>query len=220
LSIDFKEYGYEKVSPCDYFRFTCVRCADCCRGVKNGVLVESLDLFRLARFLGIGISEVVLQYTDTSFLAWGFPVLTLKTKPHMDTCVFLKASRCSAYGARPRACRTYPLGVGPDDDNPGEWLSCLVSKNPKHDTGQRRRVGDWVDEHFTTEDREFVAADYAYTGKLAEITKHIDKRYEHEVLSLMIYFKYMAYDLSAEFMPQYQRNMEQLKCQLRRFRGG
>ena len=218
MSIDFNEYGYKKVAPGDYFSFTCSRCGDCCRNVKDSVMVERLDLYRLTRFLGMGISEVVLQYTDTTFLAWDFPVLTLKTKPHMGACIFLKSSKCRVHGgAKPRACRTYPIGVGPDDVHPGEWLSFIVSKKPHHFTGPRRLVGDWIDETFTTEDRAFVAADYAYTGELAEITRNIDKQYEHEVLSLMIYFKYMNYDLSADFMPQYNRNMEELKCHLRRF---
>ena len=92
-------------------------------------MVESLDLYRLARFLNMEMGNVCLQYTDTVFLAWGFPVLMLKTKPHMDACIFLKSSRCSVHGAKPRACRTYPLGTGPNDERPGEWLYLIVSKN-------------------------------------------------------------------------------------------
>ena len=127
-------------------------------------MVESLDLYRLARFFGIEMSEVITQYTDTAFLAWGFPVFMLKTKPHRDTCIFLKSSRCNVYEARPRTCRIYPLGVGPDDERSGEWLNFIVSKKQHHFMGNKRRAGDWMNSNLTPEDRAFVLADYNHTG--------------------------------------------------------
>ena len=138
----------------------------------------------------------------------------------MDACIFLKASRCSIYGARPRTCRIYPLGTGPDDDKPGEWLDFIVSKKQHHFTGQRRRVGDWMDENLTPEDREFIVVDYNCTGELAKLIRNIDERHEDEVLKLIIFFKYIFYDLAENFLPQYERNMEQLKIQLERLVGG
>ena len=128
MSINFDGYGFQKVMPDDYFQFNCSRCGGCCRKVKDSIMVESLDLYRLARFLKMEMSDIILQYTDTTFLAWGFPVFMLKTTPPADACIFLKESRCSVQNAKPRACRLYPLGVGPDEDNPGTWLNFIVSK--------------------------------------------------------------------------------------------
>lgn len=216
MSLDFDKYGFQKVSSDDYFRYDCSGCGDCCRNIRDSVMVVSLDLFRLARFLGLDTSEVCLRYTDTAFLAWGFPVLMLKTKQHIDACVFLRSSRCSVHSAKPRTCRAYPLGVGPDDDNPGEWLNFIVSKKQHHFTGRHRRVGDWLGENLTPEDREFVALDYSYTGELAKLIRAIDKRHEDEVLKLILFFKYLAYDTAENFPPQFTRNMEQLKGQLER----
>ena len=214
MSIDFDEHGYQKVSSGDYFSFDCDRCGDCCRNIKDSVMVECLDLYRLARFFGMEMSDVVLQYTNTAFLAWAFPVFMLKTKQHGDACIFLKASKCSVYQARPRTCRTYPLGVGPDDENPGEWLNFIVSRKQHHFNGSRRLVGDWMSENFTPEDRAFVLADYNYTGELAKLMKNIDSRHEDGIIKLILYFKYTAYDMAEAFQPQYIRNMEQLKKRL------
>jgi len=92
LSVNFDEHGYIKVSTGDYFNYNCSGCADCCRNVKDAIVVESLDLYRLAKHLNTEMSEICMQYTDTVFLAWGFPMLMLKTKQHLDTCIFLKSS--------------------------------------------------------------------------------------------------------------------------------
>ena len=80
MNIDPNAYGYQQSSPDDYIRFDCSACGDCCRNVKDSIMVESLDLYRLAKFLNMEMSEVILQYTDTALLAWGFPVFMLKVK--------------------------------------------------------------------------------------------------------------------------------------------
>lgn len=216
MGISYDELGYKKVSTDDYFNFECSGCGDCCRNIKSSVLVESLDLFSLARFFNMEMCDVALKYTDTVFLAWGFPAFMLKTKQYLDTCVFLQASRCSVHRAKPRACRTYPLGIGPDDEKPGEWLNFIVSKDRRHFKGKRWLVRDWLDENLTPEDRAFVSAEYINTGELARLMKKIDKRHEDRVLELMLFFKYTAFDVTEDFSHQYARNMEQLKKQLAR----
>jgi Fe-S-cluster containining protein len=213
--VNFDEYGFRQVFPDDYFNYECSCCGDCCRNVKSSVMAESLDLYRLAKLLKMELGDVVLQYTDTVFLAWGFPVLMMKTKPYMDSCIFLRSSRCRAQSAKPRACRLYPLGVGPDDGQQGAWSSFIVSKNQHRFTGERRRIGDWINEHFTVEDKSFVSADYTYTGELAKLIKRVDRQNENDVIKLMLFFKFIFYDMSEDFMPQYIRNMEQLKKRLK-----
>jgi Fe-S-cluster containining protein len=213
------EHGFQMISADAHFHYDCNGCGDCCRNIKNAVMVEGLDLYNLARFLGLEMSEVIAEYTDTTFLAWGFPVFMLKTKPHQDTCVFLKSSRCSVHDAKPRTCRLYPLGIGPDDDRPGEWLNFIVSKKQHHFTETNRRVGDWVESNLTPEDMEFIISDYTHTGELAKLMGRIDKRREDEIIKLILYFKYMAYDMTEPFMPQYSRNMEHLKAKFERLGG-
>ncbi len=206
--------GYKPVKLDDTFSYQCVRCGRCCRDVKNAVMLESLDLFRLARFLDMPVGTVALDYTNTAFLSWWHPILLLKTTKHRDTCIFLKASGCSVHEANPRACRTYPLGVGPDDMRPGAWLQFIVSKKYDHFNGPAIRVGDWLEETFTQADREFVAADFENTGILALLAQRIDRRHEESIAELVLYYKYIAYDTSADFIPQYTRNIAELKRRL------
>jgi len=220
MSIDFDEHGYQKVSHNDFFRHDCSGCGDCCRNIKDSVMVESLDLYRLALFFGVEMSDIILQYTDTAFLAWGFPVFMLKTQPQMDACVFLNGSRCSVQEAKPRTCRLYPLGTGPDDKKQGALLSFIVSKKQHHFKGKRHRVRDWINTNLSPEDRAFIFAEYNSAGELARLIKNIDRQYEGQVLEMMMFYKYVAFDMAEPFQPQYTRNMEQLKKRLNSLGGG
>ena len=202
------------MQPDEYFRFNCSKCGDCCRNVGNSIMAESLDLYRLAHFFKMEMSEVITQYTDVAFLAPQFPVFMLKTTPPGDACVFLKESRCSVQDAKPRACRLYPLGVGSDEDNSGEWIHFIVSKKQHHFTGQQRLAGKWVNKNLTPEDYAFVNADYAYTGELARLMRNINSRNDEKILELILFWKFVSYDISENFMPQYTSNMEQLKKRL------
>lgn len=217
MPIKFDEFDYKLLAPEDSFLFKCFGCGDCCRNVKASVMLETLDLFRLAKLLGQKMSEVIQRYTDILSLAWWLPVFVLKTKQYGDTCIFLKASRCSIHEAKPRACRLYPLGVGPDDED-GSWLSFIVSSKPHHFTEQKHLVSDWVAEYFSDEDRNFVEADYTYTKDLANLINSISNIHKDDIIRLVLLYKYNLFSIEENFMPQYLRNMEQLKRMLIKFK--
>lgn len=210
MNIDFDELGYIPVKPDDTFTFHCSLCGQCCHNVKDAIMLESLDFFRLTQFLRIKPDDMALQYTNMAYLSWGYPVLMLKTREG-DTCVFLKGSRCRVQPSKPRACRTYPLGVVPDDENRGEFLSFIVSKRQHHFTEGSVLVRDWVDTNMTGEDRDFITADYQVTGEFAKLLRTVDRRYEEQVLSAMLLHRYLNYDTNKSFMKQYVQNMDCLK---------
>lgn len=214
MSIDVSEFGYTPVEPEDTFRFQCTCCGDCCRDVKDAIMLESLDMFRLVRFLKMDAKEFILQYTNMAFLSWGYPILLLRTTEPLDACVFLKDSRCSVHNCNPRACRTYPLGAGPDDENTSVFQSFIVSKKPHHFTGKNIRVGDWMDTVFTAEDRAFVTADYTATGEIVKLLRKIGKRYEDAVIQLMLFYRYLNFDTSKDFYRQFIENIACLKFAL------
>lgn len=221
MRIDVSEFGYTPVKPEDTFRFQCTLCGDCCRDVKDAIMLESLDLFRLVRHLKMDAKEFILQYTNMAFLSWGYPILLLRTSPPLDACVFLKDSKCGVQDAKPRTCRTYPLGTGPDDESENVFQYFIVSKKQHHFTGKSVRVSDWMDENFTPEDCVFVASDYVVTGELAMLLRRIDKKHEKLVLNHMLFYKYLNFDTSKDFYEQYVRNVASLQTVLSRLeRGG
>lgn len=97
--------------------FRCRLCGGCCRYVKDSVMLEPIDVYRLTRHLReqgepvSGIEDVLENYAHASWLEDRFPVFLLNTVGAMDVCVFLKEGRCSIYEARPHVCRVYPFSV-------------------------------------------------------------------------------------------------------------
>lgn len=108
------------VDPRDHFPFQCQQCGACCRHVRESVPLESLDAFRLAKYLrdrGEPIrcmDDVLARYAIPVLLhESGYTVFMLSTVGPDDACIFLKDNQCTIHAAKPRACRTYPISVGP-----------------------------------------------------------------------------------------------------------
>jgi len=208
-------FGFEVMKPDDEFQFACTNCCECCRDVKNAVMVEPLDLFRIAKYTFRSIETAVEEFTAPVMLSWGYPILILKTEPFMDTCVFLKNSRCSIHDASPRACRIYPLIAGPDEK--GLQVSLMdVKRKRNHPCGPKHRVKDWMDKYFTEEDRKFVRADYRFAGEFAKLANRIDKSREEQVMHLMFLYRYFMFDLDSDFNNQFIWNMVVLKEELKK----
>lgn len=70
----------QPVRPKDQFTFSCHQCGECCRNIEGCVMVESLDAYRLARYLRAkgepieGIEDFLFRYCDPEPLTEeGFP---------------------------------------------------------------------------------------------------------------------------------------------------
>ena len=83
--------------------FQCQRCSACCRQ-PGFVYLKEEDTERLAACLKIDI----YQFTGTYCLLMDRKQLALKKNPD-ETCLFLGASGCTVYAARPAQCRDFPL---------------------------------------------------------------------------------------------------------------
>ena len=98
------------VSLNDRFQFHCTGCAACCRHIKEGVPLDSLDAYRLTKYLrsqGIGptcTDDVLMRFgepvpiTDSGYFSY-----FLKTVGDDDTCIFLNGNRCAVQEAKPTA---------------------------------------------------------------------------------------------------------------------
>lgn len=90
------------VSLNDRFQFHCTGCAACCRHIKEGVPLDSMDAYRLTKYLrsqGVGptcTDDVLLRFgepvpiTDSGYFSY-----FLKTVGDNDSCIFLNGNRCN-----------------------------------------------------------------------------------------------------------------------------
>ena len=137
------------VAPKEHFPFQCRQCGECCRHVKESVPLESLDAFRLARYLrdrGEPIQcmdDVLAKYAIPVLLhESGYMVFMLSTVGPDDACIFLKDNKCTIHAAKPRACRTYPISVGPAEY--GGYEAYLSMEQLHHFKGPQQSVKKWI----------------------------------------------------------------------------
>lgn len=213
------------VKPSGQINFHCTLCGDCCRNLENAVMLESLDAYRLLRYLkktGNPISsmdELYERYTDSIPLnEQGYPICVLKTNGPQHECVFLKDNRCSVYAARPRTCRLYPLSAGPSDT--GKAFQYYVCREkPHHFTGGIVHVHDWMHQNFDQEAREFTQAEYQNAVTLGLLMRNLGGAYQQQMVFLLLLHRYWNYNPDRPFMPQYHSNHEKLFKKLRDLNG-
>ena len=204
------------------FQFKCTRCGECCCKIKQSVMLESLDAYRLAKLLSqtdtsiASVEDMLLKYADPIPLTdTGFPIYILKTVGDDDACIFLKENVCAVYVARPRTCRTYPITVGPAErgtDFDFDYLLCR--EKPHHFVGGTIRTKDWIQENFKREDQEFLRAEYESIAKIGRLIDKFPKDNEPQAIMAMLLARYYNYSLVQSFMPQFRSNMYQLERQL------
>lgn len=201
----------------ELFQFKCTRCGDCCRGIKESVMLESFDAYQLAKYLrqtnpSIQMMEdMLLKYaTPIPLTEIGFPIYVLKVLGDDDTCIFLQENGCAVYAARPRTCRLYPLCAGPGE-NGRDFEYVLCREKPHHFVGGMVRTKDWLRENFKQEYQEFLRAEYEAISRLGWLIGRITEQSQARATVAMLFARYYNFDLDAPFMPQFQNNMRQLE---------
>lgn len=203
----------------DWVEFRCQLCGQCCRHIKESVMVESLDAYRIAKYLRNqgqavqSLSDIYARYTEPVPIAEDYPIFLLNTTGPDDACVFLEDGRCSIYPARPRVCRMYPFSVGPGTRGRDfEWLQCM--EKPFHFTGGKVLVKDWFYQNLTREDREYVKREFDSSLELGKLVRKLDDHVREQALIAILFLRYDNFDLDEPFLPQYDRNLQTLKARL------
>lgn len=205
----------------DYFPFQCRQCGACCRHVRQSVPLETLDAFRLARYLRDRgepircIDDVLAKYTEPVLLhESGYTVFMLKVVGPDDACIFLKDNRCTIHEVNPRACRTYPISVGPDGH--GGCEQYLSMEQPQHFHGPQISVKKWVQKRCSSQDREFWEIDVGSARDLAQLLGRVPQEQKARAMLLFLLYRYSDFDLEKAFIPQFRDNTEKLLEALRK----
>ena len=113
-----------------HLRWTCIRCTKSCRDLPahtRNILLAQSDIKRITDSTKLTAKEFSVSSRGS------FPYVR-KMRKLGGRCVFLEASRCSIYRARPLICRFYPFSLQPARDNTFEIgfdLSCSgMGKGP------------------------------------------------------------------------------------------
>lgn len=212
------------ITPSDRFSFRCRQCGACCRNVRESVPLESLDVFRLAKYFRDNGSEiksmddVLAKYTEPVLLhESGYMVFMLKTGGTDDACIFLKDNKCTIHEVNPRACRTYPISVGPDGK--GGYEQFISMEQPHHYNGPQMSVKKWVQRRCSKQDLAFWDEEYNTVKEIAQLLGNVPDADKARAMMLFIRYKYSEFDLDKSFIEQYKRNNNRLITALRRLVG-
>ena len=209
------------VRPKEQVTFSCTSCGNCCRGVKDQIMLEPLDAYRLAQHLRHRtgsvetIEDVYSQYTHPAMLEEIYPVFLLNTRTEDQSCVFLRDSRCSVYDGRPRVCRLYPFTV--ENGYRGRrfaYYQC-IDQHSAHFKGGRVSVEEWMYQNFTRDAREFIEAENTSLRELGKLLLGFDTEDRKRFMFQLLYYRYYNYDLDRPFQPQYETNQRLLLEALR-----
>lgn len=208
------------LTPSDRFPFKCRMCGACCRHVRESVPLESLDVFRLAKYLrdkgedAGGMEDVLAAYALPVLLSEnGYTAFMLKTVGADDACIFLKDNRCTVHPAKPRACRTYPVAVGPYEL--GGYEQYLSMEQPHHYKGPQMSVKKWVQRYCSRQDFEFLNVDIGSAQEIERLLQKIPEEARKRAMVMFLFYKYSAFDLDKPFMEQFTENNQKLLEALR-----
>lgn len=89
----------------------CRGCSDCCRGMGNSIILDPMDIWRLALGIKKDFASLVSGAYIELGIADGMILPNLKMDSGRDACPFLDGNgRCSVHEYRPGLCRLFPLG--------------------------------------------------------------------------------------------------------------
>lgn len=208
------------INPKEHFPFQCRKCGACCRHVKESVPLESLDAFRLAKYLqdrGEPIQcmdDVLARYAVPVLLhESGYMVFMLRTVGTDDACIFLKDNKCTIHAAKPRACRTYPISVGPSKS--GGYEAYLSMEQPHHFKGSQQSVKKWIQKRCSQQDYDFWETDIGSVQEIARLLGKLSLEQKKKALLQFLRYKYSDFDLDKSFTEQFRSNNQKLLEALR-----
>lgn len=203
----------------DIVPFRCQLCAQCCKNIPDGLMLEPLDAFRIAKYLRgregwsqiQSVEDVYSWFTHISMLEDLFPIYLMNTrKEEQDCCVFLENDRCMVYKARPRACRIYPFSV--DVGQRGKvfnYFQC-IDHNAAHFGEGSVAVKDWMYENFSKEDRAYLTLAADAMPRLGQLLRALTPEQRKERYFQCLYYFYFNYQMDQPFLPQYRANVDKL----------
>jgi hypothetical protein len=199
-----------KLNKNDTFIFGCNQCGKCCRN-REDVLLTPLDLFKISKHLKMQISEVLEKYCETyKGENSKMPIVRIKPKAYQQTCPFLKKGICLIQPAKPAVCALFPLGRMTNFET-NEFVYFLQSTTCGNQN-QEQTVRDWLGEFNIADDEHITTLWHHKKGEMSLILKKVYERFNlnhNDINAILLLTLYVMYDLERDFMPQFERNLEE-----------
>ena len=125
----------------------------------------------------------------------------------------LKDDRCTIYSARPHTCRLYPFTTEPcPEEHRLKWYLC--TEQAHHFGAGTVTAREWQRHNVSNEDEEYLYEECRVLPELGRIMRNLPDSSLQKAEQLTVAYRYLAYDYSQPFLPQFKDNMLFLKSLL------
>lgn len=206
----YEELLKKEMSMQDTFAFDCKKCGACCRKREVPVIVTGLDIFRLAKGIGVTPEEVLVSNTQgyigpNSHL----PVAVLKERQD-GSCSFMRNGCCTVQEFKPFVCSLYPLGrVWNSSDGLSHYFlqqsGCVGEEEPVRSWTLQK----WLEKSHVLEYEKESKIWVQLLAGLSALTINIPREaLDDELLFLLSYVMYAGYDVNKSYTEQVKMNMK------------
>lgn len=208
----------------DVLPFSCTHCGGCCVHQEE-LLLNPLDLFRMAVELGITVEQWLEQYGEC-YIGEDSQMPIVRICPQGETrrCPLLKNNKCSVHKAKPSVCGLYPLGrtvrYGLDEN---EKLDMEKSEVIYFHNGRfcgslmgNQTVREWLEKFHLLQSESFFLQWSHVLMETSQFLRRLEKVVTKKdimniVWGMVFGLLYAEYDTGKEFQPQFERNVQKLK---------
>ena len=206
----------------DTFKFHCDQCGKCCTH-REDIILSPMDIFKMAKEMKMTPVEFYHEYCVFNIGEHTrMPIVRLASEGKDTHCVLLKNHRCSVHKVKPAVCAMFPLGrymSFEKDDYNAESIDTskvkyLLQPPECGDESETHTVREWLSGFdIKLEDEAFIQWQKAisrFSNKFKELEKKQDMLSMMEIWFVVRVSLYLQYDISKEFLPQFNYNVENL----------
>lgn len=198
--------------------FKCRACGVCCKNVRDSIVLEPLDAYRIVRDkqkngCTDSADDILWNMAELKELSPGFHVFVLRTVNDSGMCGMLRDDRCTIYSVRPHTCRLYPFTAEPcPEEHRIKWYLC--TEQPHHFGLGSVTAREWQRKNMSDEDEVFWFDECRILPELGKLLRSVPENNFQRAEQLIVAYRYLAYDFDQPFLPQYRDNMLFLKAML------
>lgn len=182
----------------------CKGCSACCRGMGASIVLDPLDMWRLARGCGQSPQKLLDSSLELNVVD-GLILPNLKMSSQGDACVFLNdEGRCRVHAHRPGFCRMFPLGRYYEEQS--FWYFLQIHECPAQKT--KIRVGKWLDVPDVRRYEAFVNDWHYFLRDIGDALDQESGETVRKQMSLYLLHLFYLTPYSEEFYGEFQKRLE------------
>ncbi len=191
----------------------CRGCSKCCHGMGESVILDPLDMHRLAEGTGLS-AEGLLENQVELHVEDGIILPNLRMAGSEEACGFLDGQgRCSIHAYRPGICRLFPLGRYYEEEKPDCFHYFVQTHECPWPNKTKVRVEKWLEQPEPDRYEQYILAWHHFL-KCAEekASRETDETALKNInLYLLKWFYLKPYDAASDFYEQFYGRLDEAR---------